>query len=350
MKKFLTRLLLFIAVVIVINIILNITLPIAGDERFDSRYQYLQQNIAKYNTLFFGSSRTLRHMIPARFDSLNKAHGITTHAFNLGTPANKSLESYTQYERFLNDYAKTKSKHIKYAFLEIHPLDAVVAKNVTTRKGYYWVDGRNLKFVLSYFKSKIQSRRGWLDMCDNYFFAFVLHTVGFNYLNLEKENPDTELNMGNNHDGYISLEDEIKGSKSEDRIHELKFIREKFEADTNSLHRRAAIATEAFSKRVKNQSAAPAVHLQRLQYLIKKSEQLGIKLSFVVQPRLSGYREVFALEDALPANSIIEIANPAIYPQLYALKNAYDVGHMKYSGAVIVTDILSEKFIINHTK
>ncbi|MDT3404770.1 hypothetical protein [Mucilaginibacter terrae] len=343
MKKFLTRLLLFFTVTVIVNIVLNNTLPIAGDERFDSRYQYLQQNIKQYNTLFFGSSRTLRHIIPSAFDSVSRAGNVNTRSYNLGTPANKSLETYTQYERFLNDYKASGNKNISYAFIEIHPLDGVTNKNMTTRKGYYWMSSSNMKFIWSYFKSTIHNSKSRLQMCGNYAFAYLLRQIGFNYIDLTKPDPDRQLNIGFKKDGYISLEDEVKYTNSDDRRKELTDIREKFEVDSNSLNTRR-IAVENEFKTADKPQTPPLAHLQKLKQLLEKSSQLGIKLTFVIQPRLGSYTEVLALKAALPQNTVIEIANPLTHTGLWQVKNAYDVGHMKVAGAKMSTVLLAQQF------
>ena len=342
MKPFLLRLILFFSIIIGVNFVLNQVIVVPGDDRYNLRYTYLTQNIKNYNTLFFGSSRTLRHLIPSVFDSANRVKGVDTHSFNLGTPANQSLETYEQYESFLNDYTDVKHHNIKYAFVEIHPLLALSKKNMTTRKGFYWVSWDNLNFIFTYFKVTKPYFHSRMEIYYNYFVAFILKTFGFNYLNIEDNKKVEEIYSGLKKDGYISLQDEIRSVERSERKRELIEMQMDFRKDTIALNKRALKVMKHFEKEGSINDIV-TVHKNKLQHLYVNSAALGIKLVFVIQPRLSDYREVLALKKALPENVVLDIANPAVYPNLWAVENSFDVGHMTENGAVFFTNELSRK-------
>ncbi len=342
MKKFLKNILLFLAIILVVNAVLNIYFSKICDTRYQTRYNYFINHIHDYNTVFWGSSRTAYHCIPLYFDSLNASKNISTRTFNLGTPGNKVIETYYQYENFLKDYAARKGTNVKYALIEIQFLEPVTTKNLTTKKGYYYMNASNFKFAAEYLKQSKRKPATKIRVGANCLASALQKVFGFNYIDINKE-PNASLYLGKNKDGYISLEDESAGAA--DRHVDIEGMREIYLKDTTSLLKRKLKIEKRkdFEITDHNKFNIP-VNFKRIASLIKRSQDSGIKLYLVIQPRVEDYNEVLAVKYHFPGNTI-ELANPRQYPAFWANKYAYDVGHLNYPGARLFTNSLSGDFI-----
>lgn len=341
MKKFLKKATLFVACVAAINLIINIcTFYPVQDDRYEVRYDYLKDNLNNYNTLFFGTSRTIRHIVPSVFDSINKANGITTKGFNLGTPANKLFETYYQYDAFLRDYSKMKERPVKYVFLELNPMDVLEFQNISSRKASYWFDANYAGHLVSYLKDGATVKRGYF----NYFYAFLIHYFGFNYLDnpLQETSKDANVWLGENHDGYVDYDDEIKLVTDLKQKKKLQEFRARFEEDTTKLIKARINAEKEYAET----SAAKynAEHLKMMKDIIEKSKQYGIEVKFIIQPRLASYREIHAIKKQLPGY-VIDVADPNKHRELWEVKNAFDKSHMNKKGSTIFTALLSRDFL-----
>ena len=327
--------------IFLINILLNSTINRSvQDKRYAVRYSFFKNHINSYNTLFFGSSRTLRHVIPTIFDSINKSNGIKSVSFNLGTPANKSFETYYQYEQFLNEYSKNKGS-VDQVFLEVYPLDPLQTVNNWTKKSSYWLNLYNFRSMLKYLNEEKQQEYNLFDF-RNYIFAFFNHYIGFNYLDIDLNfNADTKIWLGGNYDGYISYEDEIGGIQSFDEKQKLENIHENFLNNPDNLTFRRGKALDEFIN-IKYETLNKE-HLKRLTDLLKKSKNKNIKLYFIIQPRVSSYGEMLGLKDQLGTN-LIELANPDLYPQFWESNKSFNSSHMNRKGSEIFTIDLSDKF------
>lgn len=343
MKKFLKKLIVFAACIMLINLCINIfvSYPVQ-DERYESRYNYLSQNLASYNTLFFGTSRTLRHVVPSKFDSLNNVKGFDTHSFNLGTPANKLFETYYQYDVFLKDYALEKNKPVKNVFIEIHPMGELEFNNVFARKGSYWFSYEYAGDLSKYLDAKKNPGLKEKLSYKNYLIALGVRYFGFNYIHASMtKSADHDLWLGLKHDGYLSYGDEERFSKDDKQKNKLIQYRKDFVADTTTLSK----ATDKVREEYNNNEIGSLndFHIKMLKNIIEKSKQQGISVKFVIQPRLASYKEVRALEQALPGY-VINISNPAEYPNLWKAKYSYNRSHLNDTASGFFTQALSDKF------
>jgi len=337
MKKFLVRLAAFTCLTLGLNIVLNIFFHPYEYDRYKIRYDYLKNNLTKFNTIFWGSSRTLRHIDPNQYDSLTVSTNQPTQSFNLGSPANRSFETYEQYEKFLADYEQMPARNIKSAFIEIHPLEYIDNKNLGTKRSYYWLNFQNFLLINQYFGSYKATERVFL--MKNFTLSLLFNKLGFNYFFINDQAVDSIV-LGNNNKGYLSLEEEVAKTHDEDQKVKLFANRKTFLQDTNYLVARKKGAIKDFGIQHNDPAKSSLVHLNYLKELLKKSEKAGIRLVYIIQPRLTSYKEVLAIKKGLPAQSIIEIANPEIYNSLWSTNTSYDIGHMNKQGSTIFTNLL----------
>lgn len=337
MKKFLVRLAIFTCLTLGLNIVLNMFLHPYEYDRYKIRYDYLKNNLSKFNTIFWGSSRTLRHVNPDLYDSLALSTSHPTQSFNLGSPANRSFETYEQYEKFLADYKQMPVHNIKSAFIEIHPLEYIDNKNLGTKRSYYWLNFQNFLLINQYFSSHKATERVFL--MKNFTLSLLFNKLGFNYFFINDQVVDPIV-LGNSKKGYISLEEEVEKTHDEDQKIKLLANRKVFLQDTNFLVARKETAIKNFNVQQEQPAKSSLVHLNYLKELLKRSKEVGIELVYIIQPRLNSYKEVLAIKNGLPAQNIIEIANPEAHAALWRSSTSYDIGHMNKQGSTIFTNLL----------
>ena len=83
MKLFSKRVIQFIVAFCILNLLVIIVLkkvanPYKENEIYDAKYAYFLKNKATYDTLFFGSSRTYRHVNPQLIDKGLSAYQVRT--------------------------------------------------------------------------------------------------------------------------------------------------------------------------------------------------------------------------------------------------------------------------------
>jgi len=88
-------------------------------------------------------------------------------------------------------------------------------------------------------------------------------------------------------------------------------------------------------------------HLNELKEIIRKSEEKGISVIFIIPPRLKDYSEIHILKKYLPQGTIIDISNAKKYPELYMTDYTFDIGHLNDKGAEFFTKYITEEFTKN---
>ncbi|UZR96697.1 hypothetical protein [Chondrinema litorale] len=349
MKTLKTKVLPFVLAVLLINLMLNLIFSNRiTEDRFTTRYNYLKKNLTSYNTLFFGSSRTLRHTIPATFDSVNQVNGVETNSFNLGTPGNTSFETYMQYESFLDFYKNSEDKSIKTVFLEIFPLTRVSWENSTSSKSVYWMSLKNAKRLYGYVNDKEDYTLKRKASYSIFSIPLFLKYFGFGYINFSSDSADKKIWLGKNSDGFLSYEEEIALSKSEHNKKSLLEQRNDFVKDTTQLESRKQAILEEMKNEDNTSNFNPS-HAEVLKELMAKSEELGINLIFTVHPRLNPINEMQALKEALP-NRIIDMSNPNDYKEFWMVETSFNHAHLNTAAAKIYTKELAKIFESNRAE
>lgn len=342
MRKLIKKTISFAVFVLLMNLILNLLLPEeVQDDRFAVRYDYFQSHKNDYNTVFFGTSRTLRHLNPETFDSINRTAGLETRSFNFGTPANKSYETYAQYEFFLENY-QPGSNPVRYAFLEVNTMSPLTRNNLFARKSSYWVSLKNGNALYDHIEGEGMSAKSKLTYA--YFpLATAIKYFGFNYLPpLVRDDADADVWIGPNHDGYIGQEEETERTHDPSQREKLVALRKSFEADTLELTTlKEKVAREFAGYKPKTLNKA---HLAKLEELAALSKKKGIELRFVVHPRSESYRSLIPLKKAL-GDQMIMLVDPAQYPDLWEARTSFDAHHLSEKGAQLYVQYFCESFL-----
>lgn len=319
------------------------TPPFYGNPAFEQKFNYFSSTTQGYNTVFFGSSLTFRQINPQQFDSTLKDLGIKS--FNCGAPGISNPEQYYLYEKFLEN----PTSGIHYAFMELRPISSISGINLWTTRNYYWHSPSWLLYIYNYLIHSDLPLKHKIGFGVTYSFTSLIKYTHIGTLDLSPEHVEhPEELIGYNHDGFLSLDDQLKLTPGNDDYHKRK---REFAADTILLQQRINQSILDFGK-TDYQNWLNRAHLTKTNQLISDSQAKGIHLIFIIPPMLPEYREVLALKEALPENHVIELADINKYPEFYLRENLFDHGHLNAVGASLFTGELGDelRLIISKNK
>jgi len=335
MTKFIKNVLLFIIIPLIIVIILNSLInPYYANDYYNTKYKYYIKNKEKYNTVVFGSSRLYRQFIPSQFDCYLSEFNTST--FNLAAPHTFNPEVYYLYEKFIS---KMDSNSLRFAFIELQPLNYISDLNIKSSESYYWCNLKYLRFSLCYIFNA-NYLNVYKDQLSAYLKSFLFRFTDiskYKYFFLKNNINNTIL--GNNLDGYYSLDQQ---SIDVDGENEFKKRKNSFLNDTTVTQQRLYKSVEILSENL-IQKYLNKTHLHKLLKIIEESKKKGINVIFIIPPKLDDYKELYALKISLPNRNIIDISNANIYPLLYQTEYTFDEGHLNFKGAELFTTYLANE-------
>src|SRR5437868_4431634 len=89
--------------------------PYSGVGMVKEKWEYWRRHKDEFDTVFVGTSRTYRGIMPKVFDELTAAAGVPTHSFNFGIDGMHAPEDAFMAEQILAD----PPKNLRHVFLEI---------------------------------------------------------------------------------------------------------------------------------------------------------------------------------------------------------------------------------------
>ena len=330
MRKFILKILLFAALLLVVLSLADRHLPYYwGNEGLVSKMNKVIADDYAYNTYFVGSSRMYRHIQPSLFDSLNNGK---TRSFNLSYSGTKPPETY----HFLKHFIEECSDDTKYIFLELSMISNLTEVNRNSLRAMYCVDFPTYRIA---FVACLQNKR--YEAAWNYTISYLSRVCKMGMLtSIWQFDGKTHYPqaLGWRDDGFYSLEDEKADFGTTDST----FIKrlDNFFADTTTLTKRYETTVKEYKKNKSFLPAAPAnvAHIQRL---IQQAKRKNIHLILVLQPRNPG---LLSLYNTIPNTHKIDLCNPVKYPEFYWAKYSFDVGHFNGEGAELFTRALVDEF------
>ena len=342
MKKFIRNSLKFTSIFIISSVLsLLIIHPYYGERWYSTKLTYFNRNRTHFNTVIFGSSQSYRQINPQKLDYTLGDYNTST--FNFATAGTGQPEIYFLYEKFLKTIKKDT---VKYAVMEISPLKYTDKVNLYTPKNYYWHTLANLIYSIKYTLSSNYSLLNKLKYIKLYTHSYLLKLIkSFRFL-FESGPIEDPYFLGKNIDGFLPLEKEMQDHPEYIALKKRHNI---LINKPDSLKDIVKLIKQYFLKKDHKENLN-IVHLKRLLYLIDISEKKGIHLFFLIPPRWRGLDELLAIKEQLPFNHLIELADPQKYPELYAVENHFDIGHLNMKGAGIYTEYLGREMIarLNH--
>lgn len=331
MKSFIIKLAIFAFLIALFPVSKIALTPYSlGDSIYHSKVEYFKNHKEDYNAVFFGSSHIYRQVNSTLLASLLEQKGLEFKSYNFGTPGTYNPEGYFLYDKFIE---KLDSGTLEYAVLELQVLNSVSDENYRTTKGSYWNTLEYYRYTNEYIEHSNYSEEKKNNLYANnkkshlfrLFDLFILK----NYLTRKKQEA---LN-----NGYYSFEKEVIGNP------QLEERRRVFLSDTTVLGERIK-AAQIDPKKI-SESYFNSIHFEKLQSLTEKSLQKGVKLFFIITPRMieEEYKELVPLINSLPDEKTIELYQYDQYPKLYSSAFSFDVGHLNNTGADYFTTLLAKE-------
>ncbi len=323
MRKFLSAFISICTIVIALNILLGIIYPYyIGEIIYPYKNKYLEKNINSYNSVVFGSSRMWRQFDTHIFDSVLSDDKLFT--YNMATGGTFNPEAYYLYKKFISELD---SGQIKLAIIELQAFTPIADENIKTVKGNYWLNTQMLKYCINYINGN-QDDSIVFDLKSKYIQAYLYNLNNFSKLKnwFSLLISDKSFFVENN--GHSTFEDQIVrgGVKS------LRNRNNEFLDDTTVLTERISAASnlDLYKNYTLNN-----VHLDILLDMINLSAAKGIKVIFILPPRLTSesYKELMPVFMKLSDSDIINLASYNEFSDFYTVENSFDIGHLNKDGA-----------------
>lgn len=244
-------------------------------------------------------------------------------------------ETYYLYENLLDEIAVNS---LDYAFLELVPMQNIEKANLATPTNYYWHNFRYWLFSTEYILDTNESLAVKMEHINEYSLSYIYRLLlGFRVLLDSPQSDDQNVDNA----GFYAFDAQMNNPQiSPETRDRLRKKYTSFLADTSILKERISTAEETFS--VARDGSVNETHLRKLQYLLKKSKEKGVNLIFFVPPRLHTYEGLASLVEKLPKNHVIEVFDPAKYPEIYQPELSFDEGHLDEKGAEVFTQYFAD--------
>ena len=284
----------------------------------------------EFDTLFLGSSRTYRQIIPELFDRGMAAVGQSTRSFNLGIDGMRPPEDTYVLEQILG-HRKTP---VRWVLVECNALRlSMREEDQETLRAVYWHDWKRLVTLFRRAFLADEKKRNWRDRVGEvlevwpdffehaeYWAQRATH-LGEGHDWLEKlmrnraSSPMPLFDLGPRRDGY-------RASESPEQMDPVKHAA--YEQELAAMH--------ANPPRVTYGDRVSQAELQEKKRLI---EAAGGKMVLLIPP-FAGSR-FFHPQPGPSAPIVLDFSSPTKYPQLFAPEHHSDSGHVNRAGSELYT-------------
>ncbi|HEX6885258.1 MAG TPA: hypothetical protein VF530_17930 [Planctomycetota bacterium] len=300
--------------------------PVVG-----AKLAHFRRHVARYDTLFLGSSLVHRQVSPAVYDAELAARGLPSSSFNFGILGMVPPESYYLLERILDE----RPPNLRTVFLELSSLQLRV-KREHTRRFDYWHSPRTTLDVVRGIRSAGWDRtvqahqvRGHLEAA----LRKVFHCGQGPALLRTLFGPDDPAALGPDGDGWLSTED--------DTSNRIELRRELGELEEEELGvRLGALRAGGGAGAARREGE---VGLELLARAIARVRAAGATPILLVPPRHQVKSSLAAHVRAHLDVEILEFDDPARYPELYAPELRFDLNHLNRDGAALFSRLLAQR-------
>lgn len=317
MKKYLTKIALYISAYIVLMFVVRSLLPYyLGNEQFLRKMHYYDKASKNVNTVFIGNSLINRHVIPSVFDKHTDAK---TYSYNIATDATNMMERSYLVEHFLREYEVDK------VFLLVnHSLD-IRERNLHTLRLVYYHDWRRLRLSLKYADNNVQQIKYHLmSFMENQFSMFRLRALTNYRQTIKNTSPDMIRTRG-----FAAMDNEDHKRRPQSPSY-AKRNKEKSLKDLKK------------AQRIKNYdnyelTTKDLTIIEECNRLKKLMEAKGTKLYFVFLPNSPGYY-TYNLDNS------VYLGDGDEFPEFFEFENRFNRGHLNKEGAKIFSTRLAQAF------
>ena len=304
-------------------------LPPAPVPQFSEKLAHFAAHKDEYDTLFIGSSRTFRQILPSIFDPLLIAGGQSARSFNFGLDGMFSPEDAYVAEKIF----ALRPQRLRRVFIEVSFFNTdFAAQAPETRRALYWHDLHRTallcRYILPFGKSsKIRDPERWAKAWQHVR-LFLVRTLNLGegtrladpWRGVPPLGP--QWTLGSAHDGAVpyAAETEYAGEN-----------REGFDRDMEAL----LAAKGKIGK-------FPPAPLQSLCDMIARVRALGAAPVLFIAPVAMTRVNSPAGQVDVP---ILDFTDPHRWPVLFDPANRYDRGHLNSPGSRIFTRLFAEQVL-----
>lgn len=284
--------------------------------------------------LLIGSSRIYRQVVPSILDSVIGDGG---HTFNAGYAATFPPATYSFCERLLDETGPLPSD----VLVELSNYMLYEEANLDDHRYWYYLgprEGLGLVRHALWLPGKKRGERVAYAARAAHACGYALIGLGLvDHLTGSAADADTLMALGSSGDGGLTLEEQARRMPGDTG---LAALRKAFLADTLAAKRRASGIRGLYARAA--DAAVSPVHLGRLNALLDKARQKGVRLRFLLPPLwLDRGEDLLALAHALPDTAVIALCDPDTFPAFYRPEHMFDAGHLNDRGARLFTIALA---------
>jgi hypothetical protein len=360
---------------LLVQIFLRAIASPGGGSMVGSKVEHFQQEAARYDTVFVGTSHVYRSFVPDEFDRILSEQGRSSSSFNLGLQFPNQIELHYLFRTVL----EAGEGHLERVFVQyyaampqIDPEQAFKARNV------YWHDWEGARVSIDRARALDDATPGGIELAVDKKRRHAILAI------LERQFPSKwfltrehfqhwvkrEMLVARNKDvargllgrdhgltalwgptrGYLSLEQSDQRRASDgDAGNVISLRREIFlEDQTAFLDHIERLRTESrvwgdtdwMNPEVQRFSDAEVYRL-----MAEQARAAGVELVVVVMPSNScdrPFEEALAAELGVP---VLRYNLPDAYPRFYDPALRFDSGHLNAEGALEFTRVLAQEYL-----
>lgn len=344
MWRFILKVIVFGIALIVLNTWAIQIMPYGWEntEFYRNLTEFKKQHQSGTNTLFFGSSRTLRNVDPVAFDGLNALNGIHTQSYVLASSAVMHNEQFYLMREFFAD--KTAYQDLKYLFIELDEDIPITEESLNTVRGSYFIEVRDL---FRYLRQISHLQQSWsFKLEQSYFYTSMMlrhhlylghGTTLLKYLGGKRDKPPISTHARK---GYKPLSPEFPEYQRSSRLRD---DREKLLRDTLQVQRNFQRMDSLYHSALPPDLYNPVI-LETYITFITEMQARGVHVICLIPLRKVASPSLINLSRRLPSAHVI---NMTVHPDIVRLKAAkywFDPGHLRIEGSRIYTRLLGESF------
>ena len=281
-----------------------------------------------YNTVFIGSSRTHRHIVPLLFDSLSTS---ATRSYNLGTPGLFHFRSLELLNRVLMH-----SDSLRFVVLELSSLSKN-GINYNSKPKLFATSLQQTLDALSMATTARHSMRSFLGYTYDYIKTFFYKYLGFGI----RYQFEVAAGLHPRPAEHIKLAQEIAQRNGYMALDDALLL---WESDALKQRNSEFIKSPAFSGGAREHGLVPDStfaldgYSDRLIEYTSKLQEKGINLIFYVSPRTYTSQYLADQKERLKNYApIIDLSSSQKYPTFYSEEYSFDRGHLNNKGARLMT-------------
>jgi hypothetical protein len=316
---------------------LNNIAPFAEVPLLRDKWAYWQEHKDEFDTLFIGTSRTIRGIMPSVFDRLTTQAGVPTHSYNFGIDGMFPPEDAYVAERIF----ATKPKNLRWVFIEmgvfLGDFEGRPAKSVRSVHWHdwtrtwlcirekFWPKKRKTKWKKWFESDKGEPSDASVAMTHLEVFLFQSLNIGRGanaWARLALQRPIKPDEFGQTLDGFLPMPEAgiLKGK-----------------------------TLEQYQKELAERKITPARVVPLRPYSQESFDRMnrlaraaGAQVIFLVAPTTG---ELSGQPDAASQVPCFDYRNLQKYPDLFELGARADTAHMSPKGAELYTQHVAENFI-----